>query len=111
MISGASIIAKLARNKINIARMSGYISLGQFALVAATWFAVSTALTQWWAVVPIGAIVVIAILMAGRAEINAGVLEAEQEIYFSHVPQIREIAERQNEILDRLERIEGKIDA
>ena len=98
------LITMLAQNKINITRMSGYISLGQFALVAATWLAVSTALTQWWYVLPIGVAVVAVILAAGRAEINAGVLEAEQKIYFNAVPQV-------TEILERLERIEAKQDA
>lgn len=98
------LITMLAQNKINITRMSGYISLGQFALVAATWLAVSTALTQWWYVLPIGIAVVAVILATGRAEINAGVLEAEQEIYFSKVPQIREM-------MERLKRIEAKQDA
>jgi len=39
------------------------------------------------------------ILSAGRAEINAGVLEAEQEMYFTYVPQIRNMQAQ----LDRIE--------
>ena len=90
----------VADSKISAVRMTAYVSMIQFAVVLS--LRISPASDMWWLPVPIGIVSIVLVVVAGKQERNAGVLEAEQKKYFDAVPQI-------HEILERLDRIERKI--